>query len=71
MPDDYKKPKAFKQSRYLSFDSVSVNDSTALENYTEEYQYDLQEISRKPYILFKIILRVVMYRTLPMILQAI
>lgn len=38
--DDYKYPGAFKQSRYLSFDSVSINDSTALENYSQTYQYD-------------------------------
>ena len=40
MPDDYKNPNAFKQSRYLSFNSASVNDSTALEKYSEEYHYD-------------------------------
>jgi RHS repeat-associated protein len=38
--DEYKNSSAFKQSRYLSFGSVSINDSTALENYSEVYQYD-------------------------------
>ncbi len=40
LPDDYKNPNSVKQSRYLSFDSVSVNDPTALENYAQEYYYD-------------------------------
>ncbi len=43
MPDDYKNPNAFKESRYLSFDSVSINDSTALENYSQSYQYDFAD----------------------------
>jgi RHS repeat-associated protein len=41
MENDYKSRDAFKQSRYLSFGSVSINDARALENYFESYEYDL------------------------------
>lgn len=38
-PDHHKYPHASKQSRH-PFENVSINDSNALENYSETYQYD-------------------------------
>jgi YD repeat-containing protein len=37
---DHKNPTAYKLSHYLSIDSVSINDSTELEPYSEKYHYD-------------------------------
>ena len=39
MPEDHRNPEAFKQSRYLSFESL-INNLNLLENYEEDYEYD-------------------------------